>query len=62
MALSCADHYGLGHYGHYFVSAAHYDSYDHLAFSYSVFLLGLCYLGAQLNPLYLINSIEEQHL
>lgn len=48
--VACADHYGLGHYGHCFICASHYNSYDHLAFGNSGLPLGPCYHRAKLNP------------
>lgn len=57
-----AAHYGLGHCGHFFVFAAYYESCYHLVFGDSVKLLGTYDFGAQLNPLYLIHSTEQQSL
>jgi hypothetical protein len=58
----CRPYYGLGHHGHCFLCAVHYDNHNHLAFGDSVLPPGPCYHWAQLNPLHLIHSIAAASL
>ena len=57
--FACADHYGLGHYRHYFVYAVYYENYAHFAFGNSLLPPGPRHLQAQSNPLHLSTNISN---